>query len=121
MIHYFHEDNPSKVKLEEGDEVEYITRSGDVIELDAVKSDGCKDCWFMDEANKYRINYCAQFICTGLILKPKCDDEDELIKLSTIQSALCNSDVCIYYSNECIQSYSSNKSCLINIIIGDTR
>lgn len=114
MIHYSYESNPSKIRLKEGDEVEYITRSGEVVKLKAVKLfSSCSGCWFIDEAKPD----CAHFMCSGLILKLKCDDKDAVIKLSTIKSALCNSDVCIYYSDKCIQSYSSNKSCLINIII----
>lgn len=105
-----------------GDVLEYKRKDGNIIKGIVTASGDCKSCPFIG------FHSCFALPCNNKIKFRNITKEDEIkimksktIKLEDIIGRVCNSDVCIYYSNECIQSYSSNKSCLINIIIRNTR
>lgn len=105
-----------------GDILEYKCSDGSIIKGVATKDSGCEECPFKESMS------CFTLPCNDKIKFRNITKEDEIkiiksktIKLEDIIGRVCNSDVCIYYSNECVQGHSSNKSCLINIIIGNTR
>lgn len=105
-----------------GDILEYKCSDGSIIKGVATKDSGCEECPFKESMS------CFTLPCNDKIKFRNITKEDEIkiiksktIKLEDIIGRVCNSDVCIYYSNECVQGHSSNKSCLINIIIENTR
>lgn len=105
-----------------GDVLEYKCKDGNIIKGIVTTSGNCEDCPFRE------LSSCYSLPCNSIIRFRYVTEEDKIkiiksktIKLEDIIGRVCNSDVCIYYSNECEGHHLSSKSCLINIIIGDTR
>lgn len=105
-----------------GDVLEYKCKDGNIIKGIVTARGDCKSCPFIG------FHSCSLLPCNSKIKFRYVTEEDEIkiikskmISMENIIGRVCNSDVCIYYSNECVQGHSSNKSCLISIIIGNTR
>ena len=98
-----------------GDVLEYKCKDGNIIKGIVTARGDCKSCPSLLPCNsKIKFRYVTEEDEIKII-------KSKMISMENIIGRVCNSDVCIYYSNECVQGHSSNKSCLINIIIGNTR